>query len=119
MNFELSERAQDFRERLLAFMDEHVPPAEPVWQEQMRGADDERADGESGRRDGELAGVGVTKRERDPRRERSDNLDYGGRRAHRVGDPAGRRADKRERCDADACGEGEIEDAGDRHDDEW
>ena len=39
MNFELSERAHDFRERLLAFMDEHVYPAEPVWSEQMRGAD--------------------------------------------------------------------------------
>ncbi len=39
MNFELSDRAQGFRERLLAFMDEHVYPAEPVWLEQMRGAD--------------------------------------------------------------------------------
>jgi acyl-CoA dehydrogenase len=39
MNFEPSERAQDFRERLLAFMDEHVYPAEPVWLEQMRAAE--------------------------------------------------------------------------------
>ena len=39
MNFELSERAQDFRERLLAFMDEHIYPSEPVWLEQMRAAD--------------------------------------------------------------------------------
>jgi acyl-CoA dehydrogenase len=39
MNFELSDRATDFRERLLAFMDEHVYPAEPVWAEQVRAAD--------------------------------------------------------------------------------
>ena len=39
MNFELSERAQDFRERLLAFMDEHIYPSEPVWLEQMQAAD--------------------------------------------------------------------------------
>jgi acyl-CoA dehydrogenase len=39
MNFELSDRAQDFRGRLLAFMDEHIYPSEPVWLEQMRGAD--------------------------------------------------------------------------------
>ena len=38
MNFELSDRAKDFRERLLAFMDEHVYPAEPVWTEQVRDA---------------------------------------------------------------------------------
>ena len=38
-NFELSDRATDFRERLLAFMDEHVYPAEPVWAEQVRAAD--------------------------------------------------------------------------------
>jgi acyl-CoA dehydrogenase len=34
MDFELSDRAKDFRERLLAFMDEHVYPAEPVWAKQ-------------------------------------------------------------------------------------
>jgi acyl-CoA dehydrogenase len=39
MNFELSDRANEFRERLLAFMDEHVYPAEPVWAEQMAAAD--------------------------------------------------------------------------------
>jgi acyl-CoA dehydrogenase len=38
MDFALSARAQDFRERLLAFMDEHVYPAEPVWAEQVREA---------------------------------------------------------------------------------
>jgi acyl-CoA dehydrogenase len=39
VNFELSDRAQDFRDRLLAFMDEHIYPAEPVWAEQMRAAE--------------------------------------------------------------------------------
>jgi acyl-CoA dehydrogenase len=34
--FELSERGQDYRDRLLAFMDEHVYPAESVYREQMR-----------------------------------------------------------------------------------
>ena len=38
MDFELSDRAKDFRERLLAFMDERVYPAEPVWAEQVRNA---------------------------------------------------------------------------------
>ena len=38
MDFELSDRAKDFRERLLAFMDEHVYPAEPVYVEQLRAA---------------------------------------------------------------------------------
>ncbi len=38
MDFALSDRAQDFRQRLLAFMDEHVYPAEPVWAEQVREA---------------------------------------------------------------------------------
>ena len=38
MNFELSDRAQDLRERLLAFMDERVYPAEPVYLEQLRAA---------------------------------------------------------------------------------
>jgi acyl-CoA dehydrogenase len=31
MNFELSDRAKELQKRLLAFMDEHVYPAEPVW----------------------------------------------------------------------------------------
>ena len=38
MNFELSDRAQDLRERLLAFMDERVYPAETVYLEQLRAA---------------------------------------------------------------------------------
>ena len=38
MDFELTDRAADFRERLLAFMDEQVYPAEPVWAEQVRAA---------------------------------------------------------------------------------
>jgi acyl-CoA dehydrogenase len=36
MDFELSDRAKDVRERLLAFMDEKVYPAEPVWAQQVR-----------------------------------------------------------------------------------
>jgi hypothetical protein len=39
VNFELSDRAKELRERLLAFTDEHVYPAEPVWAEQVRAAD--------------------------------------------------------------------------------
>jgi len=35
MNFELSDRCQDFQERLRAFMDEHVYPAEPVARQQI------------------------------------------------------------------------------------
>jgi acyl-CoA dehydrogenase len=35
MEFEYSERCQEFRERLLAFMDEHVLPAESVYHEQL------------------------------------------------------------------------------------
>jgi acyl-CoA dehydrogenase len=38
MDFELSDRAKDLQERLLAFMDERVYPAEPVWLEQLRAA---------------------------------------------------------------------------------
>jgi acyl-CoA dehydrogenase len=38
VNFEPSERATEFRERLLAFMDEHVYPAEPVYAEAVREA---------------------------------------------------------------------------------
>jgi acyl-CoA dehydrogenase len=36
VDFELSDRAKEHRNRLLAFMDEHVYPAEPVYQEQLR-----------------------------------------------------------------------------------
>jgi acyl-CoA dehydrogenase len=38
MDFELSDRCKDFRERLLAFMDERVYPAEDVYEEQLREA---------------------------------------------------------------------------------
>ncbi|SDE46305.1 acyl-CoA dehydrogenase family protein [Rhodococcus tukisamuensis] len=40
MDFAPTERCQDYRERLLAFMDEHVYPAEAVYEEQMRAAGD-------------------------------------------------------------------------------
>ena len=33
--FDLSDRGHDYRDRLLAFMDEHVYPAESVYREQM------------------------------------------------------------------------------------
>ena len=35
MDFEFSDRCKELRERLLAFMDEHVYPAEPVYHEQL------------------------------------------------------------------------------------
>jgi acyl-CoA dehydrogenase len=35
MDFELSDRCKDLRERLLAFMDEHIYPAEAVYHEQL------------------------------------------------------------------------------------
>jgi acyl-CoA dehydrogenase len=38
MDFELTDRCKDFRERLLAFMDERVYPAEAVYEEQLREA---------------------------------------------------------------------------------
>ncbi len=38
--FELSERGQEYRDKLLAFMDEHVYPAEPVYREQMAASGD-------------------------------------------------------------------------------
>jgi acyl-CoA dehydrogenase len=40
MDFQPSERAAEFAERLTAFMDEHVHPAEPVYVEQMRASGD-------------------------------------------------------------------------------
>jgi acyl-CoA dehydrogenase len=43
MDFELTDRCKDFRERLLAFMDEHVYPAETVYEEQLRAAGDPHA----------------------------------------------------------------------------
>jgi acyl-CoA dehydrogenase len=43
MDFELSDRCKDFRERLLAFMDERIYPAEPVYDQQLREAGDPHA----------------------------------------------------------------------------
>jgi acyl-CoA dehydrogenase len=40
MDFELTDRAAQLRDRLLAFMDEHVYPAERVYQDQIRGSGD-------------------------------------------------------------------------------
>ncbi len=40
MDFELSPKAKDLRERLLAFMEESVYPAEALYEEQMRSAGD-------------------------------------------------------------------------------
>jgi acyl-CoA dehydrogenase len=40
MEFELSDHCQELRERLLAFMDEHVYPAESVYHEQLLGSGD-------------------------------------------------------------------------------
>jgi acyl-CoA dehydrogenase len=39
MDFAYDDRTQDLRERLLAFMDEHVYPAEPVFREQVEAAE--------------------------------------------------------------------------------
>ena len=39
MNFEMTERGKEFQERLQAFMDEAIYPAEPAWLEQIRSAD--------------------------------------------------------------------------------
>ncbi|MBV9944436.1 MAG: acyl-CoA dehydrogenase family protein [Solirubrobacterales bacterium] len=43
MDFEFSDRCQELRERLLAFMDEHVYAAEPVYEDQLRGSGDPHA----------------------------------------------------------------------------
>jgi acyl-CoA dehydrogenase len=43
MDFELSDRCNDFRERLLAFMDERVYPAERVYEDQLSEAGDPHA----------------------------------------------------------------------------
>jgi len=40
MDFELTDRCKELRERLLAFMDEHVYPAEPVYREQLLASGD-------------------------------------------------------------------------------
>jgi acyl-CoA dehydrogenase len=44
MDFEPSERCREFTERLTAFMQEHVYPAEPVFAEQLRAAGDPHAE---------------------------------------------------------------------------
>jgi acyl-CoA dehydrogenase len=40
MDFQPSERSQEFKERLTAFMDEHVYPAEPLYQRQLEESGD-------------------------------------------------------------------------------
>jgi acyl-CoA dehydrogenase len=40
MNFDLTDRAKDYQERVTAFMDEHIYPAEPVYERQMRESGD-------------------------------------------------------------------------------
>src|SRR5947209_6575693 len=40
MDFELSDRCQELRERLQAFMDDHVYPSEHVYEEQLRASGD-------------------------------------------------------------------------------
>jgi acyl-CoA dehydrogenase len=44
MDFELTDRCKEIRERLLAFMDEHVYPAEPVYEEHLRASGDPHFD---------------------------------------------------------------------------
>jgi acyl-CoA dehydrogenase len=41
MNFELSDRCGDYQRRLISFMDEHVYPAEPIYEQQMHDAGDD------------------------------------------------------------------------------
>ena len=43
MDFAYSDRCQELRERLLSFMDEHVYPAEPVYEDQLRASGDRHA----------------------------------------------------------------------------
>src|SRR3712207_5583601 len=43
MDFALTDRCNEFRERLTAFMEERVHPAEPVYEEQLRAAGDPHA----------------------------------------------------------------------------
>src|SRR2546423_4828123 len=40
MNFELTDRCKDYQERLTAFMDERIYPAEAVYEAQMRASGD-------------------------------------------------------------------------------
>ena len=44
MEFELTDRCKDIRETLLTFMDDHVYPAEPVYEEQLRASGDPHFD---------------------------------------------------------------------------
>src|ERR1700694_4823301 len=44
MEFELTDRCQEFRERLLVFMDEHIYPAEEVYREQLTSSGDPHSD---------------------------------------------------------------------------
>ena len=44
MDFELSDRCKDFQERLGAFMDERIYPAERIWHEQLVAGGDPHAD---------------------------------------------------------------------------
>ena len=44
MDFQPSDRCREFSERLTAFMDDHVYPAEPVFAEQLRAAGDPHAE---------------------------------------------------------------------------
>ncbi len=44
MDFELTDRCKELRETLLTFMDEHVYPAEPVYEEQLRSSGDPHFD---------------------------------------------------------------------------
>ncbi|MEH0059439.1 acyl-CoA dehydrogenase family protein [Auritidibacter ignavus] len=41
MDFSFSDRCQDYRQRLLDFMDEHIYPAEPVFEQQMHESGDD------------------------------------------------------------------------------
>ena len=40
MDFELTDRCKEYQERLRAFMDEHVYPAEPIYHEQLTASGD-------------------------------------------------------------------------------
>ena len=40
MNFELTDRAKEYRERVTAFMEEHIYPAEAVYERQMHESGD-------------------------------------------------------------------------------
>ena len=44
MDFAFSPRSEEYRQRLLEFMDAHVYPAEPVYREQARALGDDRSD---------------------------------------------------------------------------